>query len=443
MSLPHIAIIGRANVGKSTLFNRITRTRSAIVNNTPGVTRDRIYGLAEWNDRNFMVIDTGGVDLDGVNTMDMRVKEQGELAVREADSIVFVVDGQHGLTPQDREVIDQVRKSGKPLFLAVNKIDDPQHDDRIAEFYALGVENTIGVSAEHNIGISGLLDEVVASLPEKVGSEDETSKGIRVAVIGRPNAGKSSIINAIMDEDRCIVSATPGTTRDAVDSALTYEDQDYTLVDTAGIRRKGKTKELLDKFSVIMALKALERCDIAVLVIDAEKGVTDQDATIAGYALDQGRGCLIMVNKWDLIDVSETSLEDYVEQIRYKLKFVEFAPIIMSSARTGYGLSEFFPAVKKVFGEYSKRISTGKLNDCFTRAIQKNPMSSYRGKFLKIYYSTQIKSCPPTFQCFVNYPEGIHFSYRRYLVNSLRHTFGLEGTPIRLIFSDRHSQAGN
>lgn len=441
MSLPHIAIIGRANVGKSTLFNRMTRSRSSIVNNTPGVTRDRIYGLVSWNERDFMIIDTGGVDLDGVNTVEMQVKEQAELAVTEADSIVFVVDGQHGLAPQDREVIDHVRKSGKPFFLAVNKIDDPQHEERVAEFYALGVQNICAVSAEHDIGVSGLLDDIVAGLPKEEEFEQEV-KGIRVAVMGRPNAGKSSVINYFLEEDRCIVSATPGTTRDAVDTFITHDEQDFILVDTAGIRRKGKTKQLLEKFSVIMALKALERCDIAVLVIDAEKGVTDQDATIAGYAIDKGRACLIVINKWDLIDTSEMTLEEYEEQVRYKLKFVEFAPIIMASALTGYGLSEFFPVVRKIYGEYSKRVPTGRLNDCMAKAIVKNPMSSYRGKFLKIYYSTQIKHSPPTFQCFVNYPDGVHFSYRRYLVNSLRQTFGFVGTPIRLIFSDRHARAG-
>jgi len=304
------------------------------------------------------------------------------------------------------------------------------------------VENIFGVSAEHGSGVSGLLDELVAGLPAKEELEPVAQKGIRVAVIGRPNAGKSSIINHFLDEDRCIVSATPGTTRDAVDTFITYEGQDFTLVDTAGIRRKGKTRQLLEKFSVIMALKALERCDIAVLVLDAEKGVTDQDATIAGYAIDQGRGCIIIVNKWDLVDTSEMTPEDYEEQVRYKLKFVEFAPIMMASARTGYGLSEFFPDVQRVYVEYTKRISTGRLNDCLTRAIQKNPMSSYRGKFLKLFYSTQIKNCPPTFQCFVNYPDGVHFSYRRYLANSLRQTFGFGGTPIRLIFSDRHAKGG-
>ena len=339
MSLPHVAIIGRANVGKSTLFNRITRTRSAIVNNTPGVTRDRIYGRAEWNERSFMVIDTGGVDLGGVDNLEIRIKEQGELAVQEADSILLVVDGQHGLTPQDAEVVEQIRKSGKPLFLAVNKIDDPKHEDRVAEFYALGIENTFALSAEHGPGVPGLLDEVVAGLPPDKIPEAGSEKAIRVAVIGRPNAGKSSIINKLLDADRCIVSPTPGTTRDAVDTFLVYKEQDYTLVDTAGIRRKGKTKRLLDKYSVIMALKALERCDIAVLVLDAEKGVTDQDATIAGYAIEQGRGCLIVINKWDLIDRSEVTLQEYEERVRYKLKFVEFARNAIyrpSSLTTGF-----------------------------------------------------------------------------------------------------------
>jgi GTP-binding protein len=263
-------------------------------------------------------------------------------------------------------------------------------------------------------------------------------EAIRVAIIGRPNAGKSSLINQLLKSERCIVSEIPGTTRDTVDTVLEFEGQRFVLMDTAGIRRKGKTTKLLDKYSVIMALKALERCDIAVVIIDAAEGVTDQDATIAGYAFEGGRGCILALNKWDLVQSQGLSSKDIEERVRLKLKFADFAPIVKVSAQTGLGLPNFFAEIQKVYQQYSRRIPTGRLNDCFQRAVRKNPMSTYRGKFLKLYYATQIRVCPPTFECFVNYPEGVHFSYRRYLTNSLRKTFGLAGTPVRLIFSSRH-----
>lgn len=435
--LPHLAIIGRANVGKSTLFNRITRTRSAIVHNTPGVTRDRIYGAAEWNDRSFMVIDTGGIDLSGANTIELQVKEQADLAIVEADVIVFVVDGQQGLLPQDEEVIEQVRRSGKPLFLAVNKIDAPEHEHRISDFYRLGIEATLPISAEHGLGISELLDLATAKLPPRE-PEPEHAEAIRVAVIGRPNAGKSSIINRLLKSERCIVSEIPGTTRDTVDTPLEFEGDRFVLMDTAGIRRKGKTTQLLDKYSVIMALKALERSDIAVLIIDAVEGVTEQDATIAGYAFEGGRGCILALNKWDLVKEKRLSADEIEARVRMKLKFADFAPMIKVSAQTGFGLPNLFREIKNVYQEYSRKVPTGRLNDCFQQAVRKNPMSTYRGKFLKLYYATQVRTCPPTFECFVNYPDGIHFSYQRYLTNSLRKTFGFAGTPVRLIFSSRH-----
>lgn len=439
--LPHLAIIGRANVGKSTLFNRITRTRSAIVHNTPGVTRDRMYGEVEWNDRSFMVIDTGGIDLAGNDTIELQVNEQGELAIREADVIVFVVDGQQGVLPQDQEVVDLVRRSGKPLILAVNKIDAPSHEDRITDFYGLGIACTLPISAEHHVGISELLDRVTEKFGEMQTEPDivsPNSGAIRVAIVGKPNAGKSSIINKLLKSDRCIVSATPGTTRDTVDLPIEFEGHPFVLMDTAGIRRKGKTTKLIEKFSVIMALKALERCDVVVLLIDGAEGVSEQDATIAGYAFDRGRACILAVNKWDLVQEKELPKEEIEEKVRMKLKFADFAPMIKVSAKTGFGLPNFFGEVQSVYEQYSRKIPTGKLNDCFQQAIRKNPMSSYRGKFLKLYYATQVRSCPPTFECFMNYPQGVHFSYQRYLTNSLRKAFGFSGTPVRLILSPSH-----
>jgi GTP-binding protein len=438
MPIPQIAIIGRANVGKSTLFNKIVKKRAAIVNDAPGVTRDRMFSRAEWFGRSFIVIDTGGIDLSSDNDIELQIKEQADIAIAEADTILFVGDGQQGLTPQDREVINKVRSSGKPLFILVNKVDDPKHEALIHDFYQMGVEATFAISAEHGSGIETMLERLVEDFPE-LEEEAEEPGGIRIAVIGKPNAGKSSLINKLLKSDRCIVSEIPGTTRDAVDSSIVLDGTEFILIDTAGIRRKGKTTRLLEKTSVIMALKALERCDIAVLILDGESGVSDQDATIAGYAFERGRGCILAVNKCDLLDRKKQAHEALEEKLRDKLKFLDFAPVLLVSAKTGFGLKKFFPEVQRVYSEYSKKVPTGKLNDCFARAIEKNPFSSYRGKFIKLFYSTQVKSCPPTFQCFVNYPEGIHFSYSRYLTNSLRKSFGFSGTPVRLKFTPRRS----
>ncbi|MEK9628802.1 MAG: ribosome biogenesis GTPase Der [Nitrospinota bacterium] len=440
MSSPIIAIVGRANVGKSTLFNKLTHSRSAIVNDTPGVTRDRIYGTADFGTRSVMFVDTGGVDVDQTDPIELQVVEQGKWARNEADCVIIVVDNRAGLTPHDQEMVDEIRKSGKPFVVAINKIDSPSQHYILPEFTGLGVEKMFPVSAEHGHGVFELTDAVSDLLPEIVEPEIE-SNAIRIAVIGKPNVGKSSLINKLLDSDRCIVSNIPGTTRDSIDTYLKANDQEFVLIDTAGIRRKGKTKQVLDKFSVIMALKALDRCDVAILLLDAMEAVTDQDATVAGYALDRGKGCVIIGNKWDLMREKEITFEEFEDRVRHKLKFLEFAPILTVSAKSGMRVDKILPKVEKVFEEYSRRISTGPLNDCFEKAIQKNPMSSFRGKFLKMFYATQIKSKPPTFKCFLNYPESIHFSYRRYLVNSIRKTFGLMGTPVRLILSAKKEES--
>jgi len=434
MSSLIIAIVGRANVGKSTLFNKLTQSRTAIVNDTPGVTRDRIYGTADLGNRIAMIVDTGGIDVDQDNPIELQVVEQGKWARNESDCVIVVVDNQAGLMPHDREMVDEIRKSGKPFVVVVNKIDSPTQHHMHPDFNALGTGNLLPVSAEHGHGLYELIETVAKLLPENLEQKQE-NKAIRIAVIGKPNVGKSSLINKLLNSDRCIVSNIPGTTRDSIDTFLKTNGQDFVLVDTAGIRRKGKTKELLDKFSVIMALKALDRCDVAILLLDAMEAVTDQDATVAGYALDRGKGCIIIGNKWDLMRENEISFEDFERKVRHRLKFLEFAPIITVSAKSGMRIDKILPQTEKVFLEYSKRITTSQLNDCFEKAIQKNPMSSYRGKFLKMFYATQIKSKPPTFKCFLNFPEAIHFSYRRYLVNSIRKKFGLMGTPIRLILS--------
>jgi GTPase len=436
MSSPIIAIVGRANVGKSTLFNKLTQSRSAIVNDTPGVTRDRIYGSADMGNRSALIVDTGGVDVDQNNPIELQVVEQGRWARDEADCVIVVVDNQEGLTPYDREMVDEIRKSGKPYVLAVNKVDSPSQHHILPEFNKLGVKYMQPISAEHGPGLYELIETVAGLLPEYVEPEVD-SNAIRVAVIGKPNVGKSSLINKLLNSERCIVSNIPGTTRDSIDTFLQANGQEFVLVDTAGIRRKGKTKQVLDKFSMIMALRALDRCDVAILLLDGVEMVTDQDATIAGYALDRGKGCVIIGNKWDLTREKEITFEAFEDNVRYRLKFMEFAPILTVSAKSGMRVDKILPQAEKVFAEYSRRISTGPLNDCFEKAIQKNPMSSYRGKFLKMFYATQIKSKPPTFKCFLNYPEAIHFSYKRYLVNSIRKTFGLMGTPIRLILSPK------
>lgn len=437
MTTPIIAIVGRANVGKSTLFNKLTQTRSAIVNDTPGVTRDRMYGASEFENRPVLVVDTGGVDVDTTNQIELQVVEQAQWAREEADRVIVVVDNQTGLTGPDREMIAQVRKSGKPLFLAVNKVDSPTHHFILPEFSELGLENTFPVSAEHGHGLYELIEAVSNSLPEPEAESDSNEGDIRIAVIGKPNVGKSSLINNLLKSERCIVSDIPGTTRDAIDTFLEWNGRRFVLVDTAGIRRKGKTHQILDKFSVIMALKALDRCDVAVLVLDSTQSVTDQDATVAGYALDRGKACLILGNKWDLSKEREISFEEFEERVRYKFKFLEFAPIVTVSAKTGLRVEKVLPQVEKIYDEYSRSIPTASLNECFERAIQKNPMSNYRGKFMKLFYATQVKKQPPTFKCFLNFPQGIHFSYRRYLINSLRKNFGFSGTPVRLILAGK------
>lgn len=436
MTAPVIAIVGRANVGKSTLFNKLTQSRSAIVNDTPGVTRDRMYGATEFGNRPVLLVDTGGVDVDTNNPIELQVVEQARWARDEADCVIVVVDNLSGLTGPDREMISEVRKSGKPFFLAVNKVDSPSHHFVLPEFSQLGLDNTFPISAEHGPGLYELIEAVAESLPE-VEEELENSDSIRIAVIGRPNVGKSSLINNLLNSERCIVSDIPGTTRDAIDTSLEVNGRHFTLIDTAGIRRKGKTHLVLDKFSVIMALKALDRCDVAVLVLDGMEPVSDQDATVAGYALDRGKACVVLGNKWDLAREKEVLFEEFVDRVRYSLKFMEFAPVLTVSAKSGLRVDKILPQVEKVYEEYSRSIPTSSLNECFERAIQKNPMSNYRGKFMKLFYATQVKKRPPTFKCFLNFPQGIHFSYRRYLINSLRKTFGFIGTPVRLILSGK------
>ena len=375
--------------------------------------------------------------MDTSDAIELQVVEQAMWARDEADCVIVVVDNQTGLTGPDREMISQVRKSGKTFFLAVNKVDSPSQHFVLPEFSKLGLENTFPVSAEHGPGLYELIEAVSEALPEMEDESGFDEDDIRIAVIGRPNVGKSSLINKLLNSERCIVSDIPGTTRDAVDTSLECNGSRFILIDTAGIRRKGKTRQILDKFSMVMALKALDRCDVAVLVLDAMEQVSDQDATIAGYALDRGKGCLVLGNKWDLSREKEILFEEFEDQVSHKLRFLEFAPVLTVSAMSGLRVDKILPQVEQVYEEYSRTITTSSLNECFERAIQKNPMSNYRGKFMKLYYATQVKQRPPTFKCFMNFPEGIHFSYRRYLINSLRKKFGFVGTPVRLILSGK------
>ena len=435
---PIVAIIGRPNVGKSTFFNRVTRTRDALVENFPGVTRDRIYGEAQWDDVDFTLVDTGGFT-EAEDEFNPQIKFQVEQAMQDADVIVVMLDGKAGISPFDSDIIRLLRSLAKPVLFAVNKIDGVEQEDRLYEFYSIGVEELHPLSAEHGYGINDLLDCLVDVLKQIIAGHEsvDTEAGVRIAVVGRPNVGKSSLINKVLGEKRLLVSDVPGTTRDAVDSLYRAGNTLYQLIDTAGIRRKGKVQKKLEKFSVIKALKSLDRCDVALIVLDAHAGVTEQDVNIAGYAYDRGCGCIFLLNKWDLVEKDSRTLKHYQEQIRMEAKFLQFAPLLTVSALTGQRVSKIFKLVDEVYRQYSTRINTGTLNKIFENAILKNEPSLHRGRRLKFYYATQVSAKPPTFVCFVNYPDAVHFSYKRFLINQVRSQTGLDNTPLRLIFRQR------
>ncbi len=429
--------MGRPNVGKSTLFNRLTRTQDALVDDLPGVTRDRHYGHAVWNDVEFMVVDTGGFADDDEFSAEIRF--QIFQAIEEADAILLVLDGKAGLSPYDRELLDHLRGFRKPVFYLVNKVDGPREESRLADFYRLGVEPLYPVSAEHRYGVGDLLDDLVKALPLPPADAVEPGEGemIGLAVVGRPNVGKSSLINRILGRPRMLVSATPGTTRDSIDAVYRRGAASYRMIDTAGIRRKGKVSRKLEKFSVIKALRSLERCDVALIVLDAGQGVTDQDITVAGYAFDRGCGCVLVLNKWDLVEKSGGSERALVEEVRRQAKFLSFAPVLTVSALSGRRVSKIFGAVDTVYAQYCRRISTAELNRLLEEALAKTPPPLHRGRPVKFYYSTQAGSKPPTIVCFVNHPEAVHFSYKRYLLNQLREKAGLDQSPVRLVFRER------
>ncbi|MFH2063981.1 MAG: ribosome biogenesis GTPase Der [Pseudomonadota bacterium] len=430
---PIVAIVGRPNVGKSTFFNRITRKKDALVDNYPGVTRDRHYGDATWNDVAFSIVDTGGFARDEEDVLAEKIRSQIGLAIDDADVVVLVLDGKGGISPFDSELIGLLRKVSIPVFYVVNKIDGEEKESELYDFYQLGLDDLYPVSAEHGYGIPDFLDKLVSVLPSSR-QNDPVEEEISIAVIGRPNAGKSSLINKILREDRLVVSNVPGTTRDSIDSLCEISGKQYRLIDTAGIRRKGRVSEKLEKFSIIKALRSLDRCDVALIVIDAAEGITEQDIHVAGYAHERGCGSIFLLNKWDLVEKDNKTEKRYYEQLRMDAKFLYFAPAVTISALTGLRVSKIFQLVEAVYQQYATRIGTGMINRIIERAIEKNEPPMHKGKRLKFYYTSQVSTKPPTFVVFANYPDAVHFSYQRYLVNQIREHAGLDKTPIRLFF---------
>lgn len=429
-----VAIVGRANVGKSTIFNRIVGQRVSIVEDVAGVTRDRIYAKATWLTKEFNIIDTGGIELENAS-FTAQIKMQAEIAIEEADLIVFVVNGREGITLEDEYVARLLQKSRKPILLAVNKIDDNRFIDNIYEYYSLGVGDPIPVSGVHGIGIGDLLDQIVEQL--KVDDESQGKDEISFSIIGRPNVGKSSLTNAILGEERVIVSDIEGTTRDAIDTAFVKDGQKYRVVDTAGMRKKGKIYENVEKYSILRALTAIEKSDVILVVIDGETGIREQDKHVAGYAHEAGKGVIIVYNKWDLVDKNEKTMQRKEKEIKEHFKYLDYARIIFTSAKTGQRVNQLFPLINECYQNCRKRVQTSVLNDVLVDAQLMNPTTTFNGGRLKIFYANQVSICPPTFVLFVNDPRYLHFSYKRYLENRLREAFGFEGTPIHIICRKR------
>ena len=429
-----VAIVGRANVGKSTIFNRIVGQRISIVEDIAGVTRDRIYAKATWLTKEFNVIDTGGIELEDAS-FTAQIKMQAEIAIEEADLIVFVVNGREGITLEDEYVARLLQKSRKPILLAVNKIDDNRFMDNIYESYSLGVGDPIPVSGVHGIGIGDLLDQIVDQL--KVDDESQNNDEISFSIIGRPNVGKSSLTNAILGEERVIVSDVEGTTRDAIDTAFVKDGQKYRVVDTAGMRKKGKIYENVEKYSILRALTAIEKSDVILVVIDGETGIREQDKHVAGYAHEAGKGVIIVYNKWDLVEKNEKTMQKKEKEIKEQFKYLDYARVIFTSAKTGQRVNQLFPLINESYQNCRKRVQTSVLNDVLVDAQLMNPTTTFNGGRLKIFYANQVSICPPTFVLFVNDPRYLHFSYKRYLENRLREAFGFEGTPIHIICRKR------
>jgi len=436
---PVIAIIGRPNVGKSTLFNRLAGGNRAIVIDEPGATRDRNYADCAWQDRPFTLIDTGGFEPAAETEILVQMREQTKLAVEEADIVIFMMDGRDGLTAADQEIARLLRLTEKTVFCAVNKIDGPRHEALVAEFYRLGIEKLYPLSAQHGPGLDELMDDIAALLPEAEPAKDAGGEIIRIAVIGRPNVGKSSLINRILGYERTIANPVPGTTRDAIDTPVTRDGRRYLLIDTAGIRRKSRISLTMEKYTIVQAIKAIDRADVALILLDAVEGISEQDVKIAGLAMEKGTACILVVNKWDLIEKDNSTVGVHVEKIRYNSKFLEFAPIIFVSALSGQRVSKLFALVDRVYAQYSRRVETGELNRKIREIIDANPPPGRQDRPHLFNYITQIAVKPPTFLLFVRDPAKIHFSYQRYLVNRIRETFGFEAVPIRLLLRGKKS----
>jgi GTP-binding protein len=425
------------------MFNRVTKSRKAIVDPTPGVTRDRQYDRVEWEQKSLILIDTGGIEAQGTPVKDKdimagNIREQTLQAIDEADVLLFLMDGRDGVTPTDFDVTDLLRRTDKPVFFVVNKIDGPELETSLLPaFYELGIEKVWPISAEHGYGVRSLMDDLAASLPEEKESSLHPDDVIRIAFFGRPNVGKSSLINRLLGEERMVVSDIPGTTRDSIDTLLTKNNKNYLLIDTAGIRRKGKVKEKLEKFSIIKALAALERCDLALILIDAEEGITEQDTKVIGYTQEQGRACILVINKWDIVKGETKEQKKILAELEMATPFVGFAPILTLSALTGKGVNKLLPAINSVYKQFCKTFTTNSLNRILQDASTSHPPSLHRGRRIKLLYTTQLTSRPPTFAIVCNYPKAIHFSYHRYLVNTFRKKLGLDKTPIRIFFRER------
>ena len=441
MGKPIVAIVGRPNVGKSTLFNIFANSRISIVEDTPGVTRDRLYADTEWLDNEFMMVDTGGIEIMNTDKIAVSIRQQAQIAIAEADVILFVCDARAGITHEDAEVAKMLRQSKKPIVLAINKADYPKQEMEIFEFYNLGIGEPIPVSAANHLGLGDLLDAVVEKFPETSAyGEDGNEDEIKVALIGRPNVGKSSIFNTLVGEERSIVSDVAGTTRDAIDTPVIREGQKFLFIDTAGMRRKARIDEPIEKYSIIRSLRAVDRSDVVLMVIDAIDGVTEQDKKIAGYAHEAGKGIVLVVNKWDLYDKDNTSTLRYTENLRRELVFMQYAPVVFVSAMTKQRIHRLPEVIHYVAEQNAMRISTSVLNQVVEDAIAINPPPTEKGQRLKILYATQVKIKPPTFVIFVNEPEIMHFSYQRYLENKLREAFGFEGTPLQMIIRGKNEE---
>ncbi|HPK53020.1 MAG TPA: ribosome biogenesis GTPase Der [Smithellaceae bacterium] len=430
---PVIAIVGRPNVGKSTLFNRIAGKQKAIVIDEPGATRDRNYMDCLWQNKPFTLIDTGGFEPASAERIFVQMREQTNLAIEEADVIVFLMDGKDGLTPSDMEIAKQLRGKNKNVFHVANKVDGERHTDLLSEFYRLGIDQLYPISAQHGLGIDELMAAVTRDFATARETAAEPDEEIKIAIVGKPNVGKSSLVNRILGKERSITNPSPGTTRDAIDTPVKVHGRNYLLIDTAGIRRKSKISLTLEKYSVVQALKTINRCDIALLLIDAAEGITEQDAKIAGLVYERGKACIIVVNKWDMIVKDNATIGKYVADIKYKLKFMDFAPIIFISAITGQRAPKIFTIIEDVYAQYTKRVGTAQLNALLEKSVQRNPLARRQGREQHIAYATQTGIKPPTFVLFVSSVQGIHFSYERYLQNQIRSQLGFDQVPLKII----------